>query len=754
MRFRLSVLVLAGFLAASPAAAAVKALFDNFHTETAGNADWQIDTHQPTPSPSQSGIGPGTPGTYWVGAISSWGVALVKRGYTVATNTTALTYQNPGNPLDLANYDVLIVDEPNTLFSSSESAAILSFVHDGGGLVAISDHSGSDRNNDGYDSPMIWNAMDPTHLLGVHCGASTDANNNIVQTSTNVNAVLSDSVTRGPVGSVTGLAFHNGTTFTLYPSVNATVRGEVWMSGIAQTSLTGLMAASSRYGSGRACFVGDSSPADDGTAAPGNSSIYNGWGEAGATDSTLFLNATLWATRRSPLIDATAPTVSVTTPNGGESWIVGTPHGVTWTATDNVGVTAVDIDYSADGGASWISVATGEANDGIYGWMVPNSPTTQALVRVKARDAAGNVGSDAGNTVFTIRVFMITASAGIHGSIAPGGTIPVARGAVQAFTVTPDPCYQVADVLVDGSSIGAAAGYTFSNVQADHTIAASFSVAPITLSTSVAGGGSLTIAPLQPSYVCGDSVRLTAWPDSGWSFDHWTGGASGSTNPVTLVMTGNEMLAGVFVDVASPAVTVTSPNGGETWQGGSTQSITWTATDNAGVAAIDLACSTDGGMTFADVIAAGLPNSGSYSWAVPGTETNLARVRITAYDAAGNARVDLSDANFEIQDPLSRVAEVLLGAGETAGVYPNPAPAAGKVHVLYRMPHAAAVDVSIFDIAGHLVRHLASGSVLAGVHDLKWDTRDAGGRPVPAGIYMVRITGAGKPTTKRLVMIR
>ena len=96
---------------------------------------------------------------------------LVKRGYTVATltSTYGITYENAGNPYDLSNYDVFIVDEPNILFTSAEATAIFNYVRDGGGLVAISDHGQSDRNNDGYDSPMIWNAMDPGHLLGVRC---------------------------------------------------------------------------------------------------------------------------------------------------------------------------------------------------------------------------------------------------------------------------------------------------------------------------------------------------------------------------------------------------------------------------------------------------------------------------------------------------------------------------------------------------------------------------------------------------------
>lgn len=311
----LATLAAALLATAPPALSGPKALFDNFHAETAGNADWQIDTDQPIPLPDQSGIGPGTPGTYWLGAISSWGVRLVQLGYTVATNTAALTYQSPGNPYDLSNYDVLVVDEPNTLFTSSEAAAVLTFVYDGGGLVAVGNHSGADRNNDGFDPPEIWNALDPAQLLGVRFGESGDPNNNIVQTSTNVNAAPSDSVTHGPIGTVTGLAFHNGTTMTLYPSSNPTVRGEVWMNGLPQTSLTGVMAASSSYGGGRAFFVGDSSPADDGSAAPGNSNIYNGWGEAGATDSTLFLNATLWVTRRAATVGiATSdpiPSVSV-----------------------------------------------------------------------------------------------------------------------------------------------------------------------------------------------------------------------------------------------------------------------------------------------------------------------------------------------------------------------------------------------------------------------------------------------------------
>src|SRR5205814_6630002 len=47
-------------------------------------------------------------------------------------------------------------------------------------------------------------------------------------------------------------------------------------------------------------------------------------------------------------------------------------------------------------------------------------------------------------------------------------------GADQMFTITPGPCYHIDDVLVDGSSVGGMAAYTFPAVAANHTIAAAF----------------------------------------------------------------------------------------------------------------------------------------------------------------------------------------------------------------------------------------------------------------------------------------
>ena len=72
--------------------------------------------------------------------------------------------------------------------------------------------------------------------------------------------------------------------------------------------------------------------------------------------------------------------------------------------------------------------------------------------------------------------FTITASAGSGGTIFPSGSVQIASGGSQTFTITPSNGYQVNSTLVDGTNMGALTTYSFSNVTADHTISASFAL--------------------------------------------------------------------------------------------------------------------------------------------------------------------------------------------------------------------------------------------------------------------------------------
>src|SRR6202008_4112796 len=60
--------------------------------------------------------------------------------------------------------------------------------------------------------------------------------------------------------------------------------------------------------------------------------------------------------------------------------------------------------------------------------------------------------------------YTITATAGFGGSIAPAGATVVTEGDNITYTITPNACFEITDVLVDGISVGAVPTYTFTNV--------------------------------------------------------------------------------------------------------------------------------------------------------------------------------------------------------------------------------------------------------------------------------------------------
>ncbi|MCB8964809.1 MAG: Ig-like domain-containing protein [Bacteroidales bacterium] len=277
-----------------------KILFDNTKGETASNADWIIDDNQAVPSPGQSGITQTTAETYWQGALSSWGVEMVKRGYYVETlpKTGSITYNDASNSQDLSNYDIFVVCEPNNPFSTSEKKAMIDFVQNGGGLFIVSDHAVADRDGDGWDALEVWNDFFASYSNPF--GFTVDTDSNVSKDpATNVANLPSNTILHGPAGDVDGLAFYNGATFTIDRNANPNAVGLVFYDGHSNTGTTGVMAACATYGKGRVVAVGDSSVPEDETAHD-NSHTYPGWyqpynaGSATGDDGVFMTNATIW----------------------------------------------------------------------------------------------------------------------------------------------------------------------------------------------------------------------------------------------------------------------------------------------------------------------------------------------------------------------------------------------------------------------------------------------------------------------------
>ncbi len=155
-----------------------------------------------------------------------------------------------------------------------------------------------------------------------------------------------------------------------------------------------------------------------------------------------------------------SPTSKTFTQSGGTGTVaVTTQSGCTWTASS---------------GASWIKITAGSAGKG--------SGTVSYSVSSNRASSSRTAASSIAGQIFTVtqagtQSYTISATAGSGGSISPMGTISVNSGASQTFTITPSSGYAIGSVVVDGVSVGRISSYTFSNITANHTIAATFTAA-------------------------------------------------------------------------------------------------------------------------------------------------------------------------------------------------------------------------------------------------------------------------------------
>ena len=124
---------------------------------------------------------------------------------------------------------------------------------------------------------------------------------------------------------------------------------------------------------------------------------------------------------------------------------------------------------------------------------------------------------------FVIQTFTVTTSAGVGGTVSPAGPQTVSYGGSLAVTVTPAAGHHVVDVTVDGTSAGAVTAYTFTNVVASHTLAATFAGDPVSV-TGTAGPGGVVTCPSSVPY--GQSATCSVVPDAGYAVATLTDGGS------------------------------------------------------------------------------------------------------------------------------------------------------------------------------------------------------------------------------------
>ncbi len=231
----------------------------------------------------------------------------------------------------------------------------------------------------------------------------------------------------------------------------------------------------------------------------------------------------------------------------------------------------------------WITVTSGSGlGSGTVSYSVsPNMGTTSQTAGITIAGKVFTI-TESGQATYTI-----TASAGLGGSISPSGQFSVQSGSGQGFTIVPNTGYKIAGVSVDGVSQGAVGSYTFSNVQANHTISASFTANTYTLSVSQsgAGGGTVSTNPSGTTFPAGTVVTLTASPDSNSIFSGWSGACSGTSPTCQVTMNSNLSATANFnaktnttyiIKATASGGGTLSPSGNVTVSQGASQTFTMT----------------------------------------------------------------------------------------------------------------------------------------------------------------------------------
>ena len=303
-------------------------------------------------------------------------------------------------------------------------------------------------------------------------------------------------------------------------------------------------------------------------------------------------NASLFDESDSVFSIGPTPSITVNSPNGGETWDVGSSHSITWTS---ISIDNVMIEYSTNNGTNWITIiASTTASAGSYNWTIPNTASTDCKVQVS--DVSNAAINDQSNSVFAISV-PVTPTINIT---SPNGGESWDVGSTYPVTWTSN---NVSDVKIEYSTNN---GTNW-----------------ITIIASTPSDGSYNwIIPNAPSTNCRIMI-------------------SDVTNSTYTDQSDNVFTINVPI---TPGITITSPNGGEKWSAGSAHNITWISSNVTNVR-IDY---TTTGTDLLNIITSTSASAGSYSWTIPDTAAST-NCRVIISDVSDpTTTFDMSDNVFTI----------------------------------------------------------------------------------------------------------
>ena len=316
-------------------------------------------------------------------------------------------------------------------------------------------------------------------------------------------------------------------------------------------------------------------------------------------------------------------TLTVTSPDGGENWVGGSTHSITWLSTGNP-TAFVKIELVKPGALNKVIISS-TPNDGSYDWVIPMTQILGSDFTVKITRTTFSTGStaatDTSDTYFALIPETLAVTSPNGGESWVGGSTNEIT-----WTSTGNPKAYVKIELVKSGSLNKV------------------------IVSSTPNDGSYTWAiPLTQPLGSDYTVKITrlTYP--------------AGSKPA------NDTSDGYFALIPE-ALTVTSPDGGESWVSGNKQWITWTSTGNPkSYVRIEL---VKPGVANKVVISSTL-NDGSFDWTVPLTLTlgsdYTVKITRTTFSTGSAAATDSSDSNFAIVPEVVMVSNPIGGEGWVSG---------------------------------------------------------------------------------------
>jgi len=403
--------------------------------------------------------------------------------------------------------------------------------------------------------------------------------------------------------------------------------------------------------------------------------------------------------------------IEIILPNGGEIWEIRTVHNVFW---ESDGIANVTIEYSTDGGGTWLEIESSILNSEHYEWTIPSTPSDNCLLKIS--DAANPAVFDISNEPFEITSSSPSPEITV---ISPNGGEIWISGSEQ---------------IIRWNSTGV------DNVSIDYSINSGMEWISI-IDSTLSNGFFEWIIPVHNSTNC--LVRITDIDMSSVS----------------------DMSDVEFeIDNTSPSIILINPTEGDTLLIDSTIIITWIY-DEIDDTVFQVLYSLDDGETFPYF--EGLVEGSSYEWTVPDFETDVCRIKICTLDSTtGSGKETFSPMDGE---PIAEVISPPFPIRHSVNIKhfhkpfifslktdPNPFNSSCKITV------NGNAKIDIYDLQGNVVERFTSPNsandslVVASVEmstiqTFIWKPDES----ISSGIYFVtaRIED-GRTATRKLMFIR